>query len=69
MFQVTAVFQDAEIGYGEGEGAAYAIAECIDSVDSFYLGLDPRAVEFRIIGGSVGRATMTMDVATLIAYQ
>ena len=67
MFQVTAIFQGAEIGYGEGEGLAYSIADCIDSIGSFYLGLDPASVMFRIIGGRVP-ATMPMDLAVAIAH-
>lgn len=41
MFQVTAIYQDCEVGYGESDsesnrGLAYALEECIESVDSFY---------------------------------
>jgi virulence-associated protein VapD len=36
MYQVAAVLYDAEIGFGEGEGSAYAIEECIESIDSIY---------------------------------
>ena len=36
MYQVTIVYQGSEIGYGEGEGLAYAKQEAIDSVPSFY---------------------------------
>jgi hypothetical protein len=31
-YQVTAVYQDAEIGYGEGEGLAYAKQDCRESI-------------------------------------
>ena len=67
MFQVTAIFQGAEVGYGEGEGLAYSLADCIESIDSFYLGLDPANVMFRIIGGRVP-ASMPMDLAVTLAY-
>jgi hypothetical protein len=36
MYQVTAIFEGCEIGYGEGEGSSYAIEECIESIDSIY---------------------------------
>jgi hypothetical protein len=36
MYQVTAIYQGSEIGYGEGSGYQYAIEECIDSIDSMY---------------------------------
>lgn len=36
MYQVTAIYQNSEIGYGEGEGDSYAVEECIDSIPSIY---------------------------------
>ena len=36
MYQVTAVYMDSEIGYGEGMNLEYAKQECLDSVGSFY---------------------------------
>lgn len=36
MYQVTAVYQGSEIGYGEGEGLGYAKQEAIDSIASIY---------------------------------
>ena len=36
MYQVTAVYQGCEIGYGEGEGLDYAKQEAIDSIPSIY---------------------------------
>jgi hypothetical protein len=36
MYQVTAIYEGCEIGYGEGEGSSYAIEECIESIDSIY---------------------------------
>ena len=31
-YQVTAVYDDAEIGYGEGEALSYAKQECRESI-------------------------------------
>ena len=36
MYQVTIVYQGAEIGYGEGEGLAYARQEALESMPSIY---------------------------------
>lgn len=36
MYQITALYQGAEIGYGEGESKAYAMEECKDSVPQMY---------------------------------
>ncbi len=36
MYQVTAVYQGAEIGYGEGEGLSYAKQDAVDSIPSIY---------------------------------
>lgn len=36
MYQVTAVWQGEEIGYGEGESLAYAKEECIESIPCLY---------------------------------
>lgn len=41
MYQVTIVWQDAEIGYGEGESAKYATQEAIENVDSIYKTVRP----------------------------
>jgi hypothetical protein len=37
MYQVTAIFMDSEIGYGEGESGSYAIEDCIESIDNIYM--------------------------------
>ena len=37
MYQVTAIFMDSEIGYGEGESSSYAIEDCIESIDNIYM--------------------------------
>lgn len=36
MFQVTAMYEDAEVAYGEGEGYEYAMNEAADNVPSIY---------------------------------
>lgn len=36
MFQVTIIWEGAEIGYGEGAKLSYAKREAMDSVSSFY---------------------------------
>lgn len=36
IVQVTILWEDAEIGYGEGETESYARVEALDSVDSMY---------------------------------
>ena len=65
MFQVTAVFEDAEVGYGEGEGVAYAVAECLDSIDAFYRPIID-SVSVRIIGDSFAQ-TIDGCAARIIA--
>ena len=37
MYQVTAIFMDSEIGYGEGQSSSYAIEDCIESIDNIYM--------------------------------
>jgi hypothetical protein len=37
MYQVTAIFMDSEIGYGEGLTGSYAIEDCIESIDNIYM--------------------------------
>jgi hypothetical protein len=34
FYQVTAVYQNSEIGYGEGESDGYAVEDCVDSIPS-----------------------------------
>ena len=36
MYQVTAIYQGSEIGYGEGEGIDYAIEECLESIPEIF---------------------------------
>ena len=36
MYQVTAIYEGCEIGYGEGLTGSYAIEDCLESIDSIY---------------------------------
>lgn len=36
MIQVTAIYQNGEIGYGEGESIAYAIDDCAASIPAIF---------------------------------
>ena len=36
MYQVTAIYEGCEIGYGEGLTGSYAIEDCIESIDGIY---------------------------------
>jgi len=50
MYQVTAIFQDSEIGYGYGEGIEYATEECMQSIpEIFSLGASPEEIELVIL--------------------
>jgi hypothetical protein len=50
MYQVTAIFQDSEIGYGEGEGVEYATQECLESIpEIFSIGAAPEEIELLIL--------------------
>ena len=52
IYQVTAVWGDCEIGYGEGESLGYAKRECLESIGSFYKGLSKSEIRFIIIKNS-----------------
>ena len=63
MFQVTAIYQDSEIGYGEGEGLEYAITDCAASIPSIF---ENENIMLSILdGGGVrkfkGRVYLTID--------
>ena len=49
FYQVTAVFDDAEIGYGEGEALNYAKQECLDSIEEIYGCLKLSDIRFIIL--------------------
>ena len=36
MYQVTAIYQDSEVGYGEGEGLDYAVQDCAASISPMF---------------------------------
>lgn len=36
MIQVTAIYQNGEIGYGEGESISYAIDDCAASIPAIF---------------------------------
>ena len=36
MYQVKAIYEGCEIGYGEGLTGSYAIEDCLESIDSIY---------------------------------
>ena len=38
MYQVTAIYQNGEIGYGEGEYSDYAIQDCVASISPMFEG-------------------------------
>ena len=38
MIQVTAIYQNSEVGYGEGESLNYAIEDCVLSIPSIFEG-------------------------------
>jgi hypothetical protein len=35
-YTITALYQDAEIGFGEGDSYEYAMRECLESVPNIY---------------------------------
>lgn len=51
MYQVTALYQDAEVGYGEGESYEYAAQEAADSVSDMYPADDVLLTCTQKIGG------------------
>ena len=62
MYQATAIYQNGEMAYGEGESLAYALSECLSDIDSMCLFLIPD-MHIRIIGDSRVPQTMSIDVA------
>ena len=58
MYQVTAIYQDSEIGYGEGEGLDYAIQDCIESIPSIFDGAD---VMLSVFDGEQSRQVLMSD--------
>ena len=62
MFQVTALYQDAEVGYGEGESYEYAARECADSVEWMYPAEDVKLVCTHNVGGLPVRVETPLDL-------
>ena len=63
MIQVTAIYKDSEIGYGEGEGLDYSIADCAASISPLF---EDEIVELSILeNGEIrkisGRLYLTID--------
>lgn len=50
MYQVTAIYQDCEVGYGEADSLQYAIEECVLSIDGFYRELGPEDFTMIMLG-------------------
>jgi hypothetical protein len=48
MYQVTALYEDAEIGYGEGDSYLYALNECNESVPQMYHELPAGEVTYSV---------------------
>jgi len=62
MHQVTAIFQGAEIGYGEGESLDYAIEECLTSIpEIFSYGADPSEIDLLFIYPNGKKAKVTLE--------
>ena len=61
MYQVTAIFQDTEISYGEGEGIEYACDECLESIpDIFNVGSSPDEIDLLIIHPDGSKSRMNL---------
>lgn len=62
-YEVTATYQNCEIGYGEGESDAYAIDDCLDSIPAIYT--DCARADIRLIvrhsTGGISYVTSLLD--------
>jgi hypothetical protein len=68
MIQVTAILNDSEIGYGEGESLRYALEDCGASISSMY---ENEQVELLILENDArihlsGRVYLSMSGETAI---
>jgi len=68
MIQVTAILNDSEIGYGEGESLKYALEDCGASISSMY---ENEQVELLILENDArihlsGRVYLSMNGETAI---
>lgn len=51
-YTAVAIYEGCEIGFGEGESYGYAVAECLQTIDSFYrLVMSEIEVTTRMNGG------------------
>jgi len=62
MFQVTALYQDSEIGFGEGDSYEFAMQECIDSIDSFYSSVEDEIVLEATKEGNIAKICTPLSV-------
>lgn len=54
MYQVTAIYQNSEIGYGEGETRFYALSDCANSIPAIF---ENEIVEFSILDNDTGETS------------
>jgi hypothetical protein len=71
MYQITAIYQDSEIGYGEGESLKYALEDCGASISPMY---ENEQVELLILENDVrihlsGRVYLSMNGETAITAE
>lgn len=71
MYQITAIYQDSEIGYGEGESLKYALEDCGASIPSIY---ENEQVELLILENDTrihlsGRVYLSMNGETAITAE
>jgi hypothetical protein len=64
MIQVTAYYQGAEIGYGEGESLTYAVEECMSTIDTMYTE-DYDTVRFIDLGVNGHNSVKSLDLSTV----
>ena len=62
MYQVTALYQDAEVGYGEGDSYEWAARECADSVEWMYPASDVVLVCTHNVGGLPVTVSTPLDL-------
>lgn len=62
MYQVTAIYQNGELAYGEGEGLAHAIEECMQDIDPMCEFMLPETY-LRVVCDSRIPVTMSIDAA------
>lgn len=52
-YTVTAIYQDSEIGYGEGEHDGFAVEDCIESIPAIFKESDATSIRL-IVRRSTG---------------